>query len=421
MIDSYGIKKSVIEWFKIIETKIFVDDVMLLQMKITLTIWQHKNILSLRANGCFIQISKVLILCHWGIDLISSRHCLLCNDCNKKQEEEPHVPPSSYKHKQWEARSSSSTWWNWQGSRWTSYPSESQEGDTPSIEWTERPVACSILQASSKNSHEFNLFWYRLIVYSWRRSTVTDGRCKDNTSKDPFSRCKCATTWLKISNDDHRIQSDGKYYSELQNPEGKKSVLGISSAWWNRARNQWQRDHQDPEHLQHSAHEHWHVSAQFSFLLVRFLSSWFTLHHMAQGCCAFHLIHAWSVRFSFDFESSIPFYFLIFSFFRHFFHYLEGRSKPVHSAWKGMDSLDDSYLLTLLVKTIHKENGTELQSKWCWHLQRANTQFSDPRVLCPEEPMEIRLKLFSAQLLRQSAQYLRSSCRFVRRMWHLPW
>ena len=58
-----------------------------------------------------------------------------------------------------------------------------------------------------------------------------DGRCKDNTSKDPFSRCKCATTWLKISNDDHRIQSDGKYYRELQNPKGKKSVLGISSAW----------------------------------------------------------------------------------------------------------------------------------------------------------------------------------------------
>ena len=170
-----------------------------------------------------------------------------------------------------------------------------------------------------------------------------------------------------------------------------------------------------------TAHMNTGTWVRSSFLLVRFLSSWFTLHHMAQGCCACHLIHAWSVRFSFDFESSIPFYFLIFSFFRHFFHYFEGRSKPVHSAWKGMDSLDDSYLLTLLVKTIHKENGTELQSKWCWHLQKANTQFSDPRDLCPEEPMEIRLKLFSAQLLRQSAQYLRSSCRFVRRMWHLPW
>ena len=60
------------------------------------------------------------------------------------------------------------------------------------------------------------------------------------------------------------------------------------------------------------------------------------------------------MRFSFDLESSIPFQFLIFSFILnllhfllHFFHYLEGRSKPVHSALKGMDSLDDSYLLTV--------------------------------------------------------------------------
>ena len=82
--------------------------------------------------------------------------------------------------------------------------------------------------------------------------------------------------WLQVRIDDHRIQSDYKYKSELQNSEGKKSVLGIACAWWNRARHQWQRDHQDPQYLQHSAHEHWHVSAQFSCLLVRFLSSWFT-------------------------------------------------------------------------------------------------------------------------------------------------
>ena len=45
------------------------------------------------------------------------------------------------------------------------------------------------------------------------------------------------------------------------------------------------------------------------------------------------------MRFSFDLESSIPFHFLIFSFILnlphfllHFFHYLEDRSEPVHSA-----------------------------------------------------------------------------------------
>ena len=47
--------------------------------------------------------------------------------------EEPQVPTYTYKHQQWEARSSSSTWWNWQGSWWTPYHSESQDGDAPSI------------------------------------------------------------------------------------------------------------------------------------------------------------------------------------------------------------------------------------------------------------------------------------------------
>ena len=48
--------------------------------------------------------------------------------------EESQVPTSSNKHQQWDARSSSSTWWNWQGSWWTPYRSESQDGDAPSIE-----------------------------------------------------------------------------------------------------------------------------------------------------------------------------------------------------------------------------------------------------------------------------------------------
>ena len=86
MTDSYEIKNSVFEWLKIIETKIFVDDGMLLRMEITLTIWQHKNTSTKRANGGFIQISKVLIPCHWDIVLISSKRCLPCNDYNKKQE-----------------------------------------------------------------------------------------------------------------------------------------------------------------------------------------------------------------------------------------------------------------------------------------------------------------------------------------------
>ena len=75
--------------------------------------------------------------------------------------------------------------------------------------------------------------------------------------------------------------------------------------------------------------------------------------------------------------------------------------------------LDQRKSGSLLVKTVHKEKGTELRSKWCWHLQKAHTLSSDPRVHCPEEclrakvvencrytiaPILRRLKMFLAQL-----------------------
>ena len=227
--------------------------------------------------------------------------------------EEPHVPPYSYKHKQSElAQSSSSTWWNWQGSWWSSYNSESQGGGELSLEWSGRPVSCSIWQESS--------IWLQM------KLTITEYSLSTSAQVD------------------------------YKNPEGKNSTFGIAFAWWHRARHQWQRDHQDPEHLPHSAHEHWHVSAQFSCLLVRFLSSWFThctwlKFHLCASSHG-HPCTQWACLF--DLESSTPFYFLIFSFILnllhfllHFFHYLEGSSNTAYFAWKEMDSLDDSYLFTL--------------------------------------------------------------------------
>ena len=53
--------------------------------------------------------------------------------------------------------------------------------------------------------------------------------------------------------------------------------------------------------------------------------------------------------------------------------------------------LDQRKSGTLLVKTVHKENGTELQSKWCWQLQKADTQSSDPRVHYPEECLRAKV------------------------------
>ena len=48
MTDSYEMKHSVIEWLKMVETKMFVDNGMLLQMKSIHTIWLHKNIIITR-------------------------------------------------------------------------------------------------------------------------------------------------------------------------------------------------------------------------------------------------------------------------------------------------------------------------------------------------------------------------------------
>ena len=53
----------------------------------------------------------------------------------QEAEGDPQVPTSTNRNKLW-TQSSSSTWWNWQGSWWTPCPSESQEGDAPSTERT---------------------------------------------------------------------------------------------------------------------------------------------------------------------------------------------------------------------------------------------------------------------------------------------
>ena len=75
--------------------------------------------------------------------------------------EEPHVPTYSYKHTNngsWHS-SSSSTWWNRQGSRWSSYNSESQERGEPSLEYTERPVSYSVWQESSKMTFTNSIYF----------------------------------------------------------------------------------------------------------------------------------------------------------------------------------------------------------------------------------------------------------------------
>ena len=231
-------------------------------------------------------------------DLITSNHCPPCNDYNKKQEKNHTCPLilTSTNNGSWQ--SSSSTWWNWQGSWWSSYNSESQEGSGPSPEWTGTRFLQYLARIFETGFHEFNFFCYSWIVNSWRRSTVTDEVCKDNTSNDPFSRCKCATIWLQMKLTiieyslttsayvDDKIQKKRtlhlvlRLHGETEHDTNDNVTINcIASAWRNRARHQWQRDHQDPEHLPHSAHEPQHVNDARLIPCahgprVNFLSSW---------------------------------------------------------------------------------------------------------------------------------------------------
>ena len=192
MTDSYKIKNSVFEWSKTIEMKKFVDDGMLLQMKIPLTIWQHKNTSTTRTNGGFIQISKVLIPCHWGIVLISSKHLSTLQRLQQEAGEEPHLPIYSYKPKQRElAQSSSSTWWNWQGSWWSSCKSGSQEGGEPSLEWTVWPVTKSIWQNSSKLAFTNSIYFVTVGSFTADVGLLSPtGGVKTTPRMTRFSPCK---------------------------------------------------------------------------------------------------------------------------------------------------------------------------------------------------------------------------------------
>ena len=105
------------------------------------------------------------------------------------------------------------------------------------------------------------------MVYSWRRSTVTDGVCKDNTSNDPFSRCKSVqhcgyrwnwrslnTVWLQMHNWTTKSRRKELYTwycvcvvkqsDKTHDTNDNVTIKGIASAWQNRARHQWQSDTQ---------------------------------------------------------------------------------------------------------------------------------------------------------------------------------
>ena len=147
MIDSYEMKHSSIEWLKMVETKMLVDKWMRLRTKIILTTWPLQYIIITRVIGGFVRTRQVPILClEHRSDFKQAVSTL--QQFQREAEGDPQVPTYSNRSQQW--AQSSSTWWNWQGSLWTLYPSESHDGNGPGLEWTGWLVVdCSTWKDSS--------------------------------------------------------------------------------------------------------------------------------------------------------------------------------------------------------------------------------------------------------------------------------
>ena len=115
----------------------------------------NKNISITRVISGLLQTRQFPILCQWSTDLTSNKHCLLCNNWKKKKE------------------------------------------------LHERQILQGMI-------FWIHLLYYRWIVSSWRRSTVTDGGCKYHTSNDVFSRCKSVHKMATVKGDDELIPPDNK-------------------------------------------------------------------------------------------------------------------------------------------------------------------------------------------------------------------
>ena len=171
--------------------------------------------------------------------------------------------------------------------------------------WSTRATRClqnfgeNLRRMAFKNSF---YFCYRKIVYSWRRSAVTDGECVRTTpQRTRFRDVKCKNLGYSLS---WRWQDK----VGLQHPEEKNFVLGIAYAWWNwtvrrpTPMTTWKpRSTQSTWNSTMTWHTWWTRECARSVVSLRSLAlSHSFLAHIAwlkMSECSSHLIHAWSERF----------------------------------------------------------------------------------------------------------------------------
>ena len=216
---------------KMVETKMFVDNGMFLQMRIIPTIWHHKNITITKVIGGFVRTRQVPILCQCSADLTLNKHWLLCRNWNKKKKELAEINNG---HRVLLLHGG---------------VGKVLGGLLVPMKVTMEMNQVLIEQGDLLYKYLEQVFkawfsWvpslcYRWIVYNWRRSTVTAGVCKYHTSNDVFSRCKSVHKMATEKSDDELIQSDNKMRNGTRN--GKFSIVNwiwlCDKAWRGR---QWQ-------------------------------------------------------------------------------------------------------------------------------------------------------------------------------------
>ena len=172
MTDSHAMKHSAIEWLTMVETKMFVDNGMVLQMKITHTIWHLKNIIITRGIGGLLQTRQVPVLCLWSTHLTSNKQSTL-QQLKQKEEGVLQTSTNSERNQQWAQSSYSFSWWSWQGSWWIPHSYDSHHWDEPSIERTRWLVE----QVFGTSFHGLRMQWcfkkhFQLIIFrklsDWR-------------------------------------------------------------------------------------------------------------------------------------------------------------------------------------------------------------------------------------------------------------
>ena len=180
-----------------IEMKMFVSKGTILQNKISPVEWQNQNIfITDKIGGSF---NKSGDQDHWEKRSDFKKALSTLNRLHQESGERPLRPLPYWKYlERHPSSSSSSSWWQWSGSWWSSSEfKESQWKRTHAkvYDRTVKPVVLPIFGSNLRRMAFTNLLYCSLfccnwIVYSWRRSTATDGKCKDNTTKDPFSQCE---------------------------------------------------------------------------------------------------------------------------------------------------------------------------------------------------------------------------------------